>query len=237
MVPAPVRRMSDIPLDAAFFVGDTAPQPVYPYLVEGTARMVSRARGEGSQVVVVDTTGWVDGPAAVAAKVRKIGRTMPRHVVAIQRADEVEPILAQISRRITIHRLRPSPRARSRSRAERRVFRERRFAQYFAHARRLSLDLRILRQDRPAVHEGRRVSPPRLLVDVPSRALHHLLVGLAGSGGDLVALGTVVAVRPGVHQVDVLAPLNSLAGVELLQWGALRVAPSGREEGRLAGSL
>ena len=236
MVRAPVRRMGEIPLDAAFFVGDTTPQNVYPYLVEGTVRMVARAQAAGAEVIVVDTTGWVKGPAAVAAKVHKIGRIAPRHVVAIQRADEVEPILARISQRITIHRLPPSLRVRSRSRADRRVVRERRFAQYFARARRLPVDVRVLPHDRPAVYGGRRIPQPRLLEGIPSRALHHLLVGLTARDGDLVAMGTVVAVRPRDHQVDVLAPLNSLDGVESLQWGVLRVAPSGREEGRLTGN-
>jgi polynucleotide 5'-hydroxyl-kinase GRC3/NOL9 len=229
----PVRRMAEIPLEAAFFVGDTSPQDVYDSLVEGTARMVSRARARGMETIVVDTTGWVEGPAAVAAKLRKINRIQARHVVAIQRADEVEPILARISREITIHRLRPGRAVRCRSRAERRMIRERRFAQYFAGAKRLTVDLRSIPAGRLAVYAGRRIPQPRMLHEIPLRALHHLLVGLADGEGCLVALGTVGAVRPRTHEVDLLAPLDSLDDVRALQWGVLRVAPSGREEGRL----
>lgn len=231
----PVRRMAEIPLDAAFFVGDTSPRNVSDYLVEGTARLVSRAYDRETEIVVVDTTGWVEGPEAVAAKVHTINRVRPRHVIAIQRGDEVEPILTCISRRILVHRLSPSPRIRSRSRAERRAVRERRFRLYFARARRLSLDLRALPPGRIPVYKGRRIPQSRMLTEIPSRALRHLLVGLADGEEYLIAMGTVVAVRRRAHQVEVLAPLDSLEAVRALQWGVLRVAPSGLEEGRLGG--
>jgi len=229
----PIRRMAEIPVEAAFFVGDTAPGDLYPFLVEGTARLVGRARDRGAEVVVVDTTGWVLGPAAVAAKVWKIRRVRPRHVIAIQRVDEVEPILARLSPRIAVHRLRPSPRVRVRSSAERRATRERRFGQYFARARRLSLDLHALAARRPVVLEGRRLPPARALAEASPRTLHHLLVGLADEEGFLVAMGTVVAVHRSADRVDVLAPADSPARLREIQWGMLRVAPSGTEEGRL----
>ena len=229
----PVRRLSDVPLEAAFFIGDTSPQGVDEYLVEGTARMVSRARARGAEMIVVDTTGWVEGAAAVAAKVRKIGRIQPRHVIAIQRGDEVEPILERIPRTIAVHRLFPSPRVRVRTHAERRAIRERRFARYFAGARRIPVDLGTLPAARPVVYEGRTIAQTRMFEEIPPRALRHLLVGMADRAGDLVALGTVGGVRSSSHQVDVVAPLDMLDRVRALQWGVLRVSPTGREEGRL----
>ena len=75
-----------------------------------------------------------------------------------------------------------------------------------------------------------------MLAEIPPDSLRHLLVGLADREGYLVALGTVTDVVPSAHNVEILAPLESLAQVRLLQWGMLRVAPSGREEGRLAGA-
>lgn len=233
MLRHPVRRLSDVPLEAAFFVGDTSPQGVDEYLAEGTARMVSRARARGVEINVVDTTGWVEGAAAVAAKVRKIGRIRPRHVIAIQRADEVEPILARVPQTIAVHRLFPSPLARVRTYAERRAIRERRFARYFAGARRIPVDLGTLPAARPVVYEGRSIAQTRMLEEIPPRALRHLLVGMADREGDLVALGTVAGVRPSMDQVDIVAPLDTLDSVRALQWGVLRVAPSGHEEGRL----
>ncbi|HEX4835873.1 MAG TPA: Clp1/GlmU family protein [bacterium] len=232
----PVRQMSAIPLLAAIFVGDTSPQHLYACLIDGSARLVALARDRGSQTIVVDTTGWVEGAAAVTVKVREISRITPRHLIAIQRGDEVEPILARISSTTVVHRLHPSRRIRQRSPEERRAFRERMFGQYFRRARRFSLDVAMLPADRPVWYAGEWIPQARMLVDIPSDALRHLLVGLADQAGFLVALGTVEDVFPTAHRIDVLAPLDSLAQVRTLQWGMLRVAPSGREEGRLAGA-
>jgi polynucleotide 5'-hydroxyl-kinase GRC3/NOL9 len=232
----PVRRMGDIPLLAACFVGDTSPRGIYRYLVEGTSQLVGRARNEGAQLIIVDTTGWIEGATAVAAKIRKIRRIDPRHLVAIQRAGEVEPILSGLPGTIAVHRLRPSPLVRSRSPEERRSFRERSFARYFRDAKQFSLDLTVLRDDRYIRYAGKRIPHGRVLAEIPAHLLRHLLVGLLDGEGVLSAVATIVDVSRASHRVDVVAPLSSLAGVRALQWGALLVAPSGREEGRLPGA-
>jgi polynucleotide 5'-hydroxyl-kinase GRC3/NOL9 len=233
----PVRRMSEIPLERACFVGDTSPRGTYRFVLDGTVRLIGEAWARAAQVVIVDTTGWVSGPAAVAAKVAKIRRIGPLHIFAIQRAGEVEPILERIPASVVVHRFRPSSRARLRSSAERRAYREQRFGRYFAHARVLKIDLGRVSGERTVWYAGRRIPPVRVLAEVPPHALRHLLVGLAGRDGWMRALGTVAHAFPSANRMDVLAPLGSLAGVRRLQWGTLRVAPSGREEGRPAQAL
>ena len=232
----PVRQMRDVPLLAAWFVGDTSPQLLYGRLIDGTARLVALARDRGSRVIVIDTTGWVEGTAAVAAKVHEITRIQPRHLIAIQRGAEVEPILAKIPPATIAHRLRPSPLVRRRSSEQRRTFREDMFSRYFRQSRQFSLDVRKVPADRPVWYAGAWIPQDRMLADIPADDLRHLLVGLADQEGFLVALGIVMDVFPAAHRVDILAPLDSLARVRILQWGVLRVAPSGREEGRLAGA-
>ena len=229
----PARRMDEWGATAAFFVGDTSPQHVSRYLVEGTVRLVERAREREAQVIVVDTTGWVEGDAAVAAKVHKIRRIEPRHIVALQRGGEVEPILAGLPRGITVHRLVPSDRVRRRSRETRRRARAARFRRYFAGARPHTLALAALPAGRLPVYQGREVPQPRMLAEIPGAELRHLLVGLADRGGWLKAVGSVIEVGPAAQSVTVAAPLRSLGGVGSLQWGVIRVAPSGVEEGRL----
>ncbi len=230
----PARRMREWDGLAAFFVGDTSPRGVYPYLIEGAIRSIEQARARQAEVIVMDTTGWIEGAAAVAAKTRKLRRIDPQHVVAIQRQGEVEPILERLPRRIAVHRLRPSSRVRRRSRELRRVARVRRFHQYFLRARPHTLPLGRLLADRLPVYEGRAVPQAGMLTVIPAWALRHLLVGLADRDGWLRALGTVVETAPALQTVTVMAPLQSVVGVSILQWGVLRVAPSGIEVGRLA---
>jgi len=47
-------------------------------------------------------------------------------------------------------------------------------------------------------------------------------------------MGSVVGMAPTRQTATVAAPVPSLAGVRALQWGVLRVDPSGHEEGRLS---
>jgi len=230
----PVRSMEQFPPAAAFFVGDTSPRNVHRYLIEGTVRAVEWARVRQVEVVVVDTTGWVEGPAAADARGQEMRRIRPQHVVALQRDVEVESILARVPPDITLHRLRPSPDVRSRPQEVRREMRMMRFRHYFASAQRHTVDLGALPAARPAIYGGRIIPQHRMLTDIPQGALRHLLVGLVDQSGWLAAMGSVVDVVPVRQAVVVAAPLGSLAGVSALQWGALRVAPSGREEGRLA---
>lgn len=233
-VPAPVRHMSGIPLAGLWFAGDTSPQRVYPHVVEGTHALAARARRRGAHLIVVDTTGWVEGAGAVAAKLRKIRRLAPRHVVAIQRDREVEPILAHLPRTTAVHRLHPGPAVRRRSAEERRALRERKFTGYFAGAQPLSLDMRRTIPQRTTIYRGRWIAPSRVLTDVPPEALRHLLVGLADRRGTIMAMGTIADVDPVLHRLSVVAPPVPPRPVRFLQWGILRVTPAGREDGRLS---
>jgi polynucleotide 5'-hydroxyl-kinase GRC3/NOL9 len=228
----PANRMDEWCALSAFFVGDTSPRDVSPYLIEGAVRSVERARARRAEVIVTDTTGWVEGPAAVAAKTRKLRRIDPRHVVAIQRRGEVEPILDRLPGSVIVHRLRPSPHVRRRSQELRRAARARRFRRYFARARLHTLALDALLSDRLPVYEGREIPHARVLTVVPGWALNHLLVGLADREGWLRAVGAIVETTPARREMSIMAPIRFLAGVSVLQWGVLRVAPTGVEEGR-----
>lgn len=232
-VRTPVRRMDAIPLAGLSFVGDTTPQWLYRYLLEGTLALTGRARRQGAEIVIVDTTGWIEGVGA-AAKIRKIRGLAPRHLVAIQRAGEVEPILACVPHDTIVHRLRPAPAVRRRSAAERRALRGRRFAGYFAGAAELALDLDKVTPQRPAAYRGRWIPPSRVLTDVPPEALRHLLVGLADLRGTIMAMGTIVEADPVGRRLVVAAPRVPVYAVRFVQWGVLRVTRAGREAGRLS---
>ncbi len=229
----PARRMDQWQPAAAFFVGDTTPQAVYRYLIDGTVRSIALAQAQGAKAIVVDTTGWVEGDAAVAAKVHKLRRIVPRHVVALQRHGEVEPILERLPGPTVVHRLRPSPHVRPRSQEVRRATRAGRFRRYFVNGRLHTVKLDVVRPGRLPTFGGHEVGQDRILTDIPAAELRHLLVGLVSDDERLKAVGSILEATPARNTVTVLAPARSLAGVTALQWGVLRVAPSGVEEGRL----
>jgi polynucleotide 5'-hydroxyl-kinase GRC3/NOL9 len=133
---------------AWWFVGDTSPQYRPLAAVVGTLRMAQAAAASGAECSIVDTCGWVRGSAAVALKEAKLALLRPRHVVALQRGEELEPILApcRFRRDMVVHRLRPSPRVRPRSQERRRAHRQRMFAEHFADAveREFALDAVVI---------------------------------------------------------------------------------------------
>ncbi|HLY21268.1 MAG TPA: polynucleotide 5'-hydroxyl-kinase [bacterium] len=228
-----VRRMAGIPLAGLWFVGDTSPQRVYRHLVEGALALTACARRQGAQIVIVDTTGWIEG-AGAAAKLRKIRRLAPRHLVAIQRDREVEPILAHVPRDTVVHRLRPAPAVRRRSAEERRALREAKFGRYFDGSALFALDADDIALQRDTIYRGRWIPPSRVLAEVPPDALRYLLVGLADRRGTIMAMGTVADVDPAQRRIAVVAPPVPPRAVRFVQWGVLRVTPAGREAGRLS---
>ncbi|HJV05175.1 MAG TPA: Clp1/GlmU family protein [Actinomycetota bacterium] len=84
--------------DALAFVGTTSPQGHLLPLVSGSRLLLDRARAEGAELVVVDTTGLVSGVFGQVLKFHKIGLLRPDLVVGLERGEELEPLLGVIRR-------------------------------------------------------------------------------------------------------------------------------------------
>src|SRR5215218_10060673 len=80
------------------FVGATSPQGHLLPLVVGTRLLLDRARTEGADMVVVDTTGLVSGVYGQLLKFHKVGVLQPDVVVGLERGEELQPLLGVIRR-------------------------------------------------------------------------------------------------------------------------------------------
>jgi len=118
------------------FVGDTSPARCPTAALAALGRLARMAWREHPDWLIVDTTGWVSGTGAVDLKLAKIELLLPRHLLAVQRSDELEPILRAVSPGLggLVHRLAPSPRVRARSAAVRAEWRRARFAHFLIGA-------------------------------------------------------------------------------------------------------
>jgi polynucleotide 5'-hydroxyl-kinase GRC3/NOL9 len=131
-----------------------------PTLV-GAHRLQQEALSQGAEAIVVDTTGLVDpsqgGKALKQWKIELLGPTL---VIALQRRQELEPILWPLRRdgRVRTAELDVSPQVRKRSREERVAHRHRRFAHYFEGSGLLTLKLGQL-----AVYEAEHMADKALL--------------------------------------------------------------------------
>jgi polynucleotide 5'-hydroxyl-kinase GRC3/NOL9 len=133
------------PLDPAamWFVGATSPQGHMLQTAVGVQKMADAARRSGADCIIVDTSGWINGPAARALKEAKIALLSPRHIIGIQEENEIQHLITPYAGRrdILVHRLRTSRRARPRDMERRRRHRQEQFRTYFAAAQELALPL------------------------------------------------------------------------------------------------
>lgn len=88
--------------DHLHFVGTVSPSRLVLQHVIATVSMVERAREEGADLIVIDTTATVSGVAGETLKYHKMELCRPDRVVALQRGSEMEPIVGMLNRFFSI---------------------------------------------------------------------------------------------------------------------------------------
>lgn len=84
--------------DEMSFVGSTSAQGYLLPVVAGVARLHRRAKDEGADLVVVDTSGLVSGITGQILKYHKVELLEPDLVIGLQRGEELLPLLGVIQR-------------------------------------------------------------------------------------------------------------------------------------------
>jgi polynucleotide 5'-hydroxyl-kinase GRC3/NOL9 len=165
-------------MDGMYFVGATSPQGQLLPVVVGAGRMLQKARDEGADLVVVDTSGLVSGVYGQILKYHKIELLRPDVVVGLQRGEELEPLLGIVQRFFSseVVVLPVHPGAVPTSVDERARNREVRLRTYFSEPL-----------------QRWRVKPTVFMPALPAlfdpRQLDRLLVGLADGAGEYIGLG------------------------------------------------
>lgn len=164
--------------DEIQFVGSSSPQGHKLQVVAGTGRLAARARAEGCDLVVVDTSGLVSGLEGQSLKYHKLELLQPDLVVGLQRGAELEPLLGIVQRFFDakVVTLKVRPEVRPASPDERVMARIQAFKGYFGGD--------VLRW---------RVKPTVFMPALPPLfdlgALDRLLVGLSDGAGAYLGLG------------------------------------------------
>jgi polynucleotide 5'-kinase involved in rRNA processing len=198
--------------DALAFVGAVSPRGHELQLVTGTAKLVMRAIEIGARMIVVDTSGLIDGVAGQVLKLAKAELCRPHRVVALARGGELEPIVGVLERFLSLDvmQLAVHPQIRVRSVDERTAHREQRLAAFLG----------------PQVYRWR-VKPTVFMPSLPPifdlESLDGLLVGVDDGRGDCLGLGILE------YREDALRLLTPVSeGVRALRLGSVRVTPQGR---------
>jgi polynucleotide 5'-hydroxyl-kinase GRC3/NOL9 len=158
---APAQNESVLAPVALRFVGAVSPAGQNLPLAVVLKRLADKASAMGAEVLLVDTTGFVLGPTARRLKFHKIDLLAPHHLIALQRDDELEPILRLFEGRkgMAISRLPVSPHVIPRSFQVRRSYRTQRFSDYFRGSSLVELSLHEIGLQGGWIHSGRPLDP------------------------------------------------------------------------------
>ena len=210
-----------------FFVGATTPEGHFPIHLKGVKRMVDKAASYGVDVILVDTTGFVLGETGKELKARKIDLISPRFILALQKSDEIEPILKVYNENplCKIYRLPIPEQVRPRSMDERQTYRTNKFRDYFKH----SLIQELATEE--VQIEGEVLDPNGESIPLDwSLRINGLLIGLKDNGDETLALGVIRNYLPEKKVLRVLTPLTDILRAKTIQLSSLKVIPLNEEE-------
>jgi len=210
-----------------FFVGSTTPEGHFPLILKGVKRMVDKAISYGTELILVDTTGFVLGEAGKELKRRKIDLLSPRFIFALQKSDELEPILELYKENplYKIYRLPLSEQVKPRSMEERRTNRANRFRDYFKDSVIQEWAIEEVQT------EGEVLDPTGEAIPLDwSLRINGLLIGLKDGNDETLALGMVKNYFEEKKVVRVSTPLRDIQRVKTIQLSSLKVIPLNEEE-------
>jgi polynucleotide 5'-hydroxyl-kinase GRC3/NOL9 len=214
---APPCALEHLGWDLLYFIGATSPADHLLATAAGVGRLTRKAIEQGAHVVVVDTSGLVAGSRGFELKFAKMELLNPRHVIAIQQANEVEHILKGVRGRrgIMVHLLSPSPEVRIRPPEARRAYRQMRFEAYFhdSSLRTLSLDaVQLIHPEQPLLaSEGP--------VERMDEQWKGIVVGLNDEEYLAKGLGIWEGFDRQRNEVSIRTPLEDLSAIRYLHLG------------------
>jgi polynucleotide 5'-kinase involved in rRNA processing len=145
-VRAPVDRLSEIEAESLHFVGSFSPRNRSLECLVGVRRLVDKARLDGADHILVDTTGFLQGPLGRALKLNKVEVLEPDLLICLERTVECR-FLSRAFRhrkRPRVILLDPPAGVRNRSYPERISNRLRSLRRHFEGARPEQVDLKTV---------------------------------------------------------------------------------------------
>jgi polynucleotide 5'-hydroxyl-kinase GRC3/NOL9 len=203
-----------------FFVGSTTPEGHFPLFLKGVKRMADKAISYGTELILVDTTGFVSGESGKDLKRRKIDLLSPSFILALQKSDELEPILNLYKENplYKIHRLPLSEQVKTRSMEERRTNRANKFREYFKDSVIHELAIEEVQMEGEVLDSNGESIP----LDWSLR-INGLLVGLKDSNDETLALGMLKSYIKEKKVVRISTPLKDTERVKTIQLSSLKV--------------
>lgn len=128
--------------EGLYFIGQTSPVGAVLEVAVGCRVLADQARATGVKRLVINTSGLVRGFAAHRLKQAQVELLRPQLLLALDREEELKPLLRTLRHAAPTLYLPVSARAVRRGFEERRMYREERFRRYLEKGRPLDLPLR-----------------------------------------------------------------------------------------------
>ena len=128
----------------SIFVKTTSIEHVWDYVLSSISKLVNDLRRNyNTDVIVINTDGWISESTAVKFKLEMISHVNANYVIVIKRGDEVNDLLKELTSIAKNIIILPSPsNARIRDRDDRKIRREMGYSKYLMPSRELSINLR-----------------------------------------------------------------------------------------------
>lgn len=199
------------------FVGAPSPRGHMLDLLVGGQRLVEVTQAAGADVILYDTTGFIEvRRGGRALKFALLDLLRPSTVVALQRDEELEPILTPLRQRsrARLLELPVSSAVTDRSAAQRRRHRTQRFASHFDAASLLHIDW------------------PTVAVVPNLDFTENQLVAFETEDGFTTALGRIDAIDRETCTLTVETPMADLDAIDTIRLGDVCLDPGTYEDQR-----
>ena len=191
VVKTPIVGLNRIAADLSFFIGDTSPSSV-PDKVVASATRLKKSIASLTDIVLVNTDGWLAEFNAVRHKTLLLDETKPDLVLGLGRSYEtIDPILERV--KAASLRLPSSSFARARSKEERKKSREAGYRRFLEGSHKLTVnqETRLRMFD----HQEQTIFPA-------NRSFRGFVAGLLGQNEELCSIGRINQVANGRVMVE-----------------------------------
>ena len=164
------------------FVGNTSPEGFLLQTLHAVKIMVDKSHQKGSEITLVDTTGFIDGPVARILKLHKIEMLRPQWIIALQEKDEIEHLLKGYEKMgWQVMRLVCSKHVLTRSQAERQRYRSEKYRAYFKSAKLVDCSINKVVFPSCIMGTGQRIHQSELPKEIRTQGMNDLYLEKCGS--------------------------------------------------------
>ncbi len=192
-----------------WFIGSVTPRGHMLPMLVASAHLSAIAKSAGAEVIIYDTSGLIDPQqGGQALKIAKIDLLRPERIIAIQREEELMPLIVPLRRKgCSVSVLIASTAARRRDVSKRQGNRARQFAKYFAKAEQIELHW----------HRFAIIPAPRFAI--------NRLVSFEDKQGFVICLGIILEIDRTKGKLKILSSRDTLEGVVTIRLGDIYLDP------------